>query len=1014
MKNTTPFGKHGANYLPERDNGQSNAGFAAQTPPVESHSRWAHLRSWYQQKLHYQYLITDLVAVQQNTPLSGSPSQPSAQCLSPGDDIYYKLAPCLTPGWYMAEVRMDVPDGMVNACFYLDMEQPGNETLDFGLPMRSGQMAKRLLYVPTPARLRFDPSAKQGAFELQHFRIVRMPKAMAIRRLHKKLEAAQHMQTMWTPAANNIKNFDDCWNKYNAIFASLSAQDVANHQICSSELGPSQSPAGKQPSANRRKHWADMRSWLAQKIRYQFFASDLVTIQQLTPLETSKDRLSSQPSYRCEGDDAYFRLKQPLMPGWYMAEVRMQVPDGVVDARFYLDIGEGESEAMSYGMPMRTGRMAKRLLYVPEPARLRFDPMTHEGTFTLQHFRLVRMLKGMALNRMHKKLRHAAMHMQIPSAKIALDAQNFDQCWREYNALFESIRTGNAISYQRWIQEVEPRHMATQEQQDATMQSWAYKPIISILLPTYNTPTVFLRQCINSILTQSYPRWQLCIADDASTQPHVRALIQQYAAQDQRICYTLRDHNGHISECSNTALKLASGEFIALLDHDDCLPAHALYEVVNTLQERSEAQIIYSDEDKLDQQGQRCDPFFKPDWSPDLLSSQNYMTHLLVYRRQLLLDAGGFRTGYEGSQDYDLLLRCIARLPEATQATVVHIPKVLYHWRMMEQSTAMGHERKDYATPAARHALQDFMDQRHPGVRMEVVQPGIYRARWPLPAKLPLVSLLIPTRDGLDHLKTCIESILQKTTYPNYEILVIDNQSTCPDTLAYMRQLETNAKYQKRIRILPYDHPFNFSAINNYAAKQAHGEILGLINNDVEIINGDWLSEMVSHVVRADIGCVGAKLYYPDGTLQHAGVVLGIGGVAGHSHKYFPGASNGYFGRLRTTHNVSAVTGAARLVRKSIFEQIGGLDEQGLSVAFNDVDFCIKVREAGYRNLLTPFANLYHHESKSRGPENTRIKEIRFQSEIECMKKRWQNTLLKDPFYNQNLTQLREDYSLDL
>jgi glycosyltransferase involved in cell wall biosynthesis len=764
------------------------------------------------------------------------------------------------------------------------------------------------------------------------------------------------------------------------------------------------SPAVQKLPMNLQAQWARWRNWCKQKLRRQYLITDFVAIQKNTSPSDSKEQSSAQQ--KLSNIQIHYKLPSSITPGWYMAEVQMQIPEGMADTRFYL------GKTISYGLPVRTGRMTKRLLYVPEPARLRFAPLTHEGAFTLQHFRLVRMMKGMALNRMRKKLRNSAMHLKIRSKTITYNAKNFDKCWRDYNSLFETMRTGNAISYQRWIQEVEPRHIATKAQQDANIQSWAYKPTISILLPTYNTPADLLRQCINSVLAQSYPRWQLCIADDASTQPHVRALIQQYATQDQRICYTLRDRNGHISECSNSALKLASGELVALLDHDDCLAAHALYEVVNTLQEQPGVQIIYSDEDKLDPQGQRCDPFFKPDWSPDLLYSQNYMAHLLMYRRQLLLDAGGFRTGYEGGQDYDLLLRCVARLPAATQAAIAHIPKVLYHWRMTEQSTAMGHARKDYATPAALHALQDFMDHSYPGVRMEITQPGIYRARWPLPTKLPLVSLIIPTRDGLNHLKTCIESIVEKTTYPSYEILVIDNQSTCPDTLAYMRQLETDAKNQGRIRILTYDHPFNFSAINNYAVKQAQGEILALINNDIEVINGDWLSEMVSHAVRTDIGCVGAKLYYPDGTLQHAGVVLGIGGVAGHSHKYFPGTSEGYFGRLRTVHNVSAVTGAALIVRKAVYELAGGLDEQMLHVAFNDVDFCIKVQNFGYRNLWTPFANLYHHESKTRGQENTPKKQLRLQSEVECMQNRWGSALVNDPLYNKNLTHSREDYSL--
>lgn len=758
-----------------------------------------------------------------------------------------------------------------------------------------------------------------------------------------------------------------------------------------------------------RKQWMGLHNWCAQNLRLQYGASDLDAVHQITVFSTVSDGDNkSAHSYLSEGDDPYFRLRLPLSGGWYMVEVQMQIPDGMADARFYLNTGDGESESMSFGLPVRSGRLAKRLLKLPAKATLRFDPMSRTGGFTLQHFRLVRMPQHMALSRLHKKIgRHAGSH-----AKTGYETRTIDECWQIYNALFDALRPGDTVSYERWLEDIEPSQIPSVSQQQEAMKRWGSKPVISVLLPTYNTPVVLLKECIESVLGQSYPYWQLCIADDASTQPEVRAVIKEYASADSRICYTLRKYNGHISECSNSALGLATGEWVALLDHDDRLPAHALFEVVKALNEHPQAQIIYSDEDKIDLQGRRCDPFFKPDWSPDLLYSQNYMTHLQVYRHQLMRDVAGFKKGYEGSQDYDLLLRCIACLPAATRDVIVHIPKVLYHWRMTEQSTAMGHERKDYATAAALRALQDFMDLQHPGVHMELVQPGIYRGRWPLPPRPPLVSLIVPTRDGLDELRTCIESIREKTSYTNYEILVVDNQSTCVNTLAYMCELETDAKYEGRIRVLSYDHEFNYSAINNFAAEQAQGEVLGLINNDVEVINGEWLSEMVSHALRPEIGCVGAKLYYPDGTLQHAGVVLGIGGVAGHSHKYFDGASKGYFGKLILTHNVSAVTGAALVVKKSVFTQVQGLDEEGLRVAFNDVDFCIKVREAGYRNIWTPFAELFHHESKTRGTEDTPEKMIRFSNECALMKNRWKEVLESDPFYNKNLTLISEDYSL--
>jgi GT2 family glycosyltransferase len=341
------------------------------------------------------------------------------------------------------------------------------------------------------------------------------------------------------------------------------------------------------------------------------------------------------------------------------------------------------------------------------------------------------------------------------------------------------------------------------------------------------------------------------------------------------------------------------------------------------------------------------------------------------------------------------------------QSHIVHIPLALYHWRISENSTASGHDQKHYASEAAHRALQAHFDAHPAQAKVSTTTPGVYRHHWPLPAQQPLVSLIIPTRDGHDHLKTCIESILEKTTYHKFEILLVDNQTTCTQTLSLMAELPKASS--GRVRVLSYDKPFNYSAINNYAASQAQGELLGLINNDIEVINGDWLSEMVSHAVRPEIGCVGAKLYYPDGTLQHCGVVLGIGGVAGHSHKYFPGAASGYFSRLRTIHNVSAVTGAALLVKKASFDQVGGLDEV-LEIAFNDVDFCLRIGQLGFRNLWTPFAELYHHESKTRGIEDTPEKRARFMREVQFMVARWDRLLANDPYYNPNLTLNDENY----
>jgi GT2 family glycosyltransferase len=380
--------------------------------------------------------------------------------------------------------------------------------------------------------------------------------------------------------------------------------------------------------------------------------------------------------------------------------------------------------------------------------------------------------------------------------------------------------------------------------------------------------------------------------------------------------------------------------------------------------------------------------------------AQNYISHLGVYQRELVSRIGGFRLGVEGSQDQDLILRC---LPYLKPEEIVHIPRVLYHWRTVEGSTAKGTEEKEYTTAAGLEALRDYFSGRKiDGVTVtNGLVPNTYRVKYPLPKSSP--------RDSVELLESCVRSILDKTTYENYEIIIIDNGSVQPETLDFF---ETITEEDSRIKVLPYNLPFNYSAINNYGVEQAKGEVIGLVNNDIEVISPEWLEEMLRHALRPEIGCVGAKLYYEDDTIQHAGVIVGLGGVAGHSHKHFPRMSYGYFCRLKIVQNLSAVTAACLLVRKSIFEQVGGLDEDNLQIAFNDVDFCLKVRNAGYRNLWTPYAELYHYESKSRGYDDTPEKAKRFASEIKHMKSKWGQLLKVDPYYSTNLTLAREDFSI--
>lgn len=530
------------------------------------------------------------------------------------------------------------------------------------------------------------------------------------------------------------------------------------------------------------------------------------------------------------------------------------------------------------------------------------------------------------------------------------------------------------------------------------------RALISVVMPVYNPPLNMLEEAILSVQGQLYPHWELCIADDASTDAGVRELLERFSAKDARIKVAFRERNGHISAASNTALALASGEFVALFDHDDLLHELALFWIADAISDHPDAGIIYSDEDKIDQSGKRFDPYFKSDWNPDLFLSHNMISHLGAYRTNLVRKLGGFRVGFEGSQDYDLALRCTQKL---AKQHIVHIPRVLYHWRSHPGSTALAGSEKNYALLAGERALSDHFLRTKVAAKVELLPFGMYRTRYTLPATLPLVSLIIPTRNGLHLIKQCINSITEKTKYKNYEILIIDNNSDDPDTLDYFKSLTE----VKGIRILRDERPFNYSQLNNTAAQQARGEILGLINNDIEVISPDWLDEMVSLAIQPGVGAVGARLWYPNDTLQHGGVITGVGGVANHSHKHLPKGHMGYFGRAQLIQTFSVVTAACLIVKKKIYQEVGGLDETNLKIAFNDVDFCLRVQEANYRNVWTPYAEMYHHESATRGSEDTPEKQLRFTKEVHYMQKRWGQQLLNDPAYSPNLTLDREDFS---
>ena len=602
---------------------------------------------------------------------------------------------------------------------------------------------------------------------------------------------------------------------------------------------------------------------------------------------------------------------------------------------------------------------------------------------------------------------------------LDLEVCDASDCWHRFfhTGLWvgEGLGAPDLTDYDQWVKVYDSPDRQSLRIQAEQAAALVRRPLISIVMPVYDTPAEWLTRAVDSVRGQTYPRWELCIADDASPSPHVRPILERFARNDSRIKVAFRDHNGHISASSNSALALATGDYVGFLDHDDELAPNALYEVAAQINAHPEADWIYSDEDKIDETGRRHDAYFKAGFPARPVPFQNYTSHLSVYRTALVTGAGGFREGYEGSQDWDLALRI---LEKTDPARIRHIPRVLYHWRAIPGSTALRAEEKAYPPESARRALAGHFERLWKPVTLYPAGGIHWRVKHPLPAPPPFVSLIIPTRNGLNLLRPCIESILSKTVYPAFEILVVDNGSDDPDVLEYLRSLADGSHPLlsgapgRTARVLEFDKPFNYSAMNNFAARQARGGILGLLNNDLEVISPEWLEEMASQAARPEIGCVGAMLYYPNDTIQHAGCVLGIGGVAGHVFKSLPRGSEGRFNRARLLQNYSVLTGACLVVRKAVYDQVGGLDEAELAVAFNDVDFCLKVREAGYRNLWTPFAELYHHESASRGADNTEEKAKRFQREAETMMRRWAGVLKVDPAYNPNLTLDREDFSI--
>lgn len=558
--------------------------------------------------------------------------------------------------------------------------------------------------------------------------------------------------------------------------------------------------------------------------------------------------------------------------------------------------------------------------------------------------------------------------------------------------------------YGSYIDWFKPNELFDKQVAEQRKHKFKNNPKISIVVPMYNTPKKFFEELVDSCIRQSYTNWELCLADGS---PEENKELKKIYSKDERIKYNFLGKNEGISGNTNEALKMVTGDYVALLDHDDLLSDYALYFVVECINNHPDVEFMYSDEDKITEKGDRYDAYFKPNFAPDTLRCQNYICHFSIFKKELMDKLEGFRSKYDGAQDYDIFLR----MSEITNPDKIrHIPRILYHWRVHSESTAkLDSNAKNYAFDNGVVAIQDHIERL--GLKGKVTPGtvgGTYRTDYEVIGN-PKVSIIIPNKDGKDILEVCIKSLLEKTTYTNYDIVIVENNSTSKEIFKYYEELEKNEK----IKVVKYpEKGFNYPAIINYGVRNSDGEYVIQLNNDTELITPNWIELMLGFCQRKDVGGVGVKLYYPDDTIQHAGIIVGLGGVAGHRFKEVPKDGHGYFAKESMIENLSAVTAACIMNPRSVYEEVGYMDE-GYAVAFNDVDFCLKIREKGYLIVYNPFVEFKHYESKSRGTENTPEKIKRFQGEIARFKERWQNFLDEgDPYYNINLSLDTEQYHI--
>ena len=727
----------------------------------------------------------------------------------------------------------------------------------------------------------------------------------------------------------------------------------------------------------------------------------LVPLQQLHAGEAEGEWVS-------EGMEPLLQVKGQLpWPGWNMIEVDGESSVSGVVATLTL---ESSRRQVTFDFPVRRGKVTKRLIFVPWGVkRVTFAPMNAAGTFTLRHFQFVWLTPMFAYNRLLQRLTSMHQHyrdLSLHEVKKSLQQQASKQSrkWQtialeDYDSTFISMSTRR--HYQQWIRQIEQRRGPGEH--DIHARNGFSCSVLLVGEPIDADISAFkerLNHSLASVAEQSLPPRQVLLL----LAPAHHRQLQDWLSEWQRELPFLEVKESDAQSVAARrleALSYCEHSWVWFLRSGDRLADNALFHAASIAHDNPQAQMLVADEDSLDEHGIRHSPVFKPEFNPDLLLSMPYMGRAVCYQHMLVprLAAESYAEHANNADwlDYAQTLSVLRR-HDFTTAWLAHVPHIAYH----------GVPEKAGASFVS--LVQQHLDLINAKTQVsEGLLPSTQRVRWPMPEPAPLVSLLVPTRDGVNILRPCVDALLERTDYTHFELLILDNQSSCPETLAYLRDVEAR---DSRVKVLHWDHPFNYSSINNFGAAQARGSIIGLINNDIEPMEGAWLTEMVEQVSRPEIGCVGAKLYYPNDTVQHGGVILGLGGLAGHAHRFFQRDEDGYMGRLKVTQNLSAVTAACLLLRKSVFDEVKGLNEADLAVAYNDVDLCIKVREAGYRNLWTPYAALYHHESISRGADDTPEKRARWLSEYAYMRKAWGELLDSDPAYNPNLTLVHEDFSL--